>query len=86
MARRIVKETLANGEFQYRVETNSMFFGLFKRKTWRTDVYYIGEPGVQCHVDAVFNSLDEAETFAFGEPKSKRVVARVVLAYDDKKN
>ena len=76
--KRIVEETLANGEKQYRVETNKRFFGLITCN-WYTDSYYIGEPGVEAHVDAVFGSLDEAEIFAFGKCKSREVVERKVI-------
>lgn len=78
--KRIVEETLANGEKQYRVEKNTHFFGLIKGN-WYTDTYYIREPGVAVHVDAVFDTLDEAEIFVFGKPKSKNIINRRVITY-----
>jgi len=77
--KRIVEETLANGEKQYRVETNKRFFGLITCN-WYTDNYYVGEPGCFfTNYDAVFGSLDEAELYAFGECKSREVVERKVI-------
>ena len=78
--KRIVEETLANGKKQYRVEKNTRFFGLIERN-WYTDTYFIGEPGAGTHVDAVFDTLDEAEIFVFGKPKSKEIVNRKVIVY-----
>ncbi len=76
--KRIVEETLANGEKQYRVETNKRFFGLIICN-WYTDTYYVGEPDCRYNVDAVFGTLDEAEIYAYGKLKSREVVERKVI-------
>jgi hypothetical protein len=76
--KRIVEETLADGTKQYRVEKNTKFFGLIKTD-WHTDSYYCGDPGYEATFDAVFNTLDEAERFVYGKPKSKEIVNRKIL-------
>ena len=76
--KRIVEETLANGEKQYRVETNKRFFGLITCN-WYTDTYYVGEPGCGSIFDAVFGTLAEAEIHAFGKCKSREVISRKVI-------
>ena len=76
--RRIVEETLADGTKQYRVEKNTKLFGLIKTD-WHTDSYLCGEPGCAALFNAVFATLDEAERFAYGRPKSKEIVNRKIL-------
>lgn len=76
--RRIVEETLADGTKQYRVEKNTKFFGLIKTD-WHTDSYHYGEPGCAALFNAIFATLNEAERFAYGKPKSKEIVNRKIL-------
>lgn len=54
--KRIVEETLGNGNTRYRVETNRIF-GLIPCK-WRTDTFYDGERDM--NFDAAFDTIDEA--------------------------
>ena len=54
--KRIVEETLGNGNTRYRVETNRIF-GLIPCK-WHTDTFYDGERDMT--FDAVFSTIDEA--------------------------
>lgn len=57
--KRIVEETLENGEKQYRVETDRTFFGLIKTN-WHADSIYLGYPyDITCA--AVFGTLREAQ-------------------------
>lgn len=56
--KRIVEETLENGEKQYRVETDRRFFGLIKTN-WHTDSVYLGYP-YDTTCNAVFGTLREA--------------------------
>lgn len=73
--KRIVRETLADGTIQYRVEV--FWWAYFWRKrSWITDTME------NCPLDAVFSSLEEAELHVFGHPKSKEVVKREILNYD----
>ena len=60
--KRMVKETLKSGKVQYRVEKNTMFFGLIPCK-WYTCMVTIpfGFGEVSC--EAVFNTLGEAQQF-----------------------
>lgn len=76
--KRIVEETLANGEKQYRVETNKCFFGLITCN-WYTDTYYAGNYEYGFNTDSVFRTLDEAEIHAFGKCKSREVINRKVI-------
>ena len=57
--KRIVEETLENGEKQYRVETDRRFFGLIKTN-WHTDTVYLGYP-YDTTCNAVFCTLREAQ-------------------------
>jgi hypothetical protein len=75
--KRIVEETLADGTKQYRVEKNTKFFGLIKCN-WHTDTFYIGGSW-DTELPAVFNSLELAESHAYGKPKSKEVIRRKIL-------
>jgi len=77
--KRIVEETLADGSVQYRVEKNTTFFGLIKTD-WHTDSF-LRCVGSDCiiRLNAVFDSLDEAESFVYGKPKSKEVIKRRIL-------
>lgn len=54
--KRIIKETLRNGDTQYRVETNR-FLGFIPCK-WHTDLVFDVE--LNMHLDAIFDSYDEA--------------------------
>ena len=76
--KQIVEETKANGTKQYRVITNNHIFGLFKDK-WRTDTYKAVYPGCTMTFDAVFKTLEEAETHVYGKPKSEEIVKRRVI-------
>lgn len=60
--KRIVKETLKSGKVQYRVEKNTMFFGLIPCE-WHTCMVTIpfGFGEVSC--EAVFETLEEAQQF-----------------------
>ena len=73
--KRIVKETLADGTIQYRVEVFWRPFFWMKR-CWVTDTIE------GCPFDAVFSTLGDAELHAFGYPKSKKVVKREILNYE----
>lgn len=60
--KRIVKETLKNGKVQYRVEKNTMFFGLIPCDWYTCTVTFSSDFGdVTC--EAVFNTLEEAQEF-----------------------
>lgn len=72
--KRIVRETLADGTIQYRVEV--FWRPLLGKRSWITDTME------NCPLDAVFSSLEEAELHVFGHPKSKEVVKREILNYD----
>lgn len=76
--KRIVEETLADGSTQYRVETNKTFLGLITTK-WHTDSFYYVGDGWDANLPAVFDSLEEAESHAFGRIKSKEIISRKVL-------
>ena len=54
--KRIVEETLGNGNTRYRVETNRIL-GFIPCK-WHTDTFYDGERDIT--FDAIFDSIDEA--------------------------
>lgn len=78
--KRIVKETLADGTIQYRVEVfrKPLFF---LKGYWETDTYF--HPfGYGVNLEAVFDTLEEAEEHAFGYSKSEEVVKREVLSYE----
>ena len=77
--KRIVEETLANGEKQFRVEKNTCFFGLIKCE-WYTDTKPVGLMG-EFSAEAIFNNIEDAEIFVFGNPKSKEVVKRKIIEY-----
>lgn len=69
--KRIVKETLKNGEIQYRVETNRMFFGLIPCEWYTCLTWYVTAKYceyVPC--DAIFNTLREAQIFCGIDPNS----------------
>lgn len=74
--KRIIKETLDNGDIQYRVETNRCFFGLFKCK-WHTDtcIHFYGDIEIRCA--AVFNTLREAQIYCGIDPNP--VVKRQII-------
>jgi hypothetical protein len=54
--KRIVEETLGNGNTRYRVETNRIL-GFIPCK-WHTDTFYDGERDIT--FDAIFDSIDGA--------------------------
>ena len=54
--KRIVEETLGNGNIRYRVETNRIL-GFIPCK-WYTDTFYDGERDIT--FDAIFDNIDEA--------------------------
>lgn len=56
MTKRILKQTLKNGDIEYVVETNRLF-GFIPVK-WHTDLIYDGE--LDMHVGAIFTSYEEA--------------------------
>lgn len=58
--KRIIEEILANGERQYRVESNRWFFGLLKCK-WHTETITIPYDYGDVHCEAVFKTLREAQ-------------------------
>lgn len=76
--KRIVEETLADGTKQYRVEKNTTFFGLIKCN-WHTDTFYYVGDGFDAELPAVFGSLEEAESHAYGKHKSKEIIKRIIL-------
>lgn len=65
--RRIVKETLSNGDTKYRVETDRCFFGLIKCK-WYTDTVTIPMFAGDITVLAVFDTLREAQIYCGIDP------------------
>lgn len=78
--KRIVKETLDDGTVQYRVEVfqKSLFF---LKGYWQTDTYFYPF-GSGVYLEAVFDTLEEAEEHVFGYSKSKKVVKREILNYE----
>lgn len=56
MNRRIIKETLANGDIQYRVEVYKRPT-IFSKKQWYTDSFNLGE----ITFSAIFKTLEEAQ-------------------------
>ncbi len=66
MAKRIIKETCKDGTVQYRVETNKNFFGF--RTKWHTCKYTVGYNQYEATVDAIFNSLEDAEKYCGIDP------------------
>lgn len=81
MAKRIVKETLHNGKEQYLVQCNS---APFIEALWATDtVPMISDNGTEIYVDAVFNSLEEAQRFCGIKPDAERVIKREIIEYTD---
>lgn len=78
--KRIVRETLNDETVKYRVEVfrKPLFF---LKGYWETDtLYYPFDYGV--NVEAVFDTLEEAEVHVFGYPKSKKVIKREILDYE----
>ena len=80
--KRIIKETFDDGTVQYRVEVfrKPLFFW---KGYWVTDSYF--EPfGYGVDLEAVFDTLEEAELHAFGDLKSEEnvIVKREILNYD----
>lgn len=80
MIKRIVKETLNNGKEQYRVEECLIpVIGTL----WETaTVTIILDNGTETYVDAVFNSLEEAQRFCGIKPDAERVIKREIIAYE----
>ncbi len=66
MQKRIVKETLTDGTVQYRVEKFAKPVFFLKRR-WITDTVYwddpLGDPFMDIEIDAVFDTLEEAEAY-----------------------
>lgn len=60
--KRIVKETLKSGKALYRVEKNTTFFGLIPYK-WHTCTIAFPFGFGDVALDAVFNTLEEAQEF-----------------------
>ena len=80
MTKRIVKETLHNGKEQYIVQSN---FIPVVEALWTTDtVKIISDNGTEIYVDAVFDSLEEAQKFCGIKPDAERVIKREVIAYN----
>lgn len=81
MVKRIVKETLNNGEEQYRVEECLIpFLG----KLWTTATMpIILDNGTETYTDAVFDSLEEAQRFCGIEPNEKIVTKREIITYKE---
>lgn len=75
--RRIVEETLSNGERQYRVESNRRLFGLLKCK-WYTETVAIPYMEGSIHCAAVFKTLREAQAHCGINPNP--VVSRKIVA------
>ena len=78
--KRIVKETLGDGTAQYCVEVfrKPLFF---LKGYWVTDT--CSDPfGYGVILEAVFETLEEAEEYVFDCPKSKKVVKREILNYE----
>ena len=78
--KRIIKETFDDGTVQYRVEVfqKPLFFW---KGYWVTDTYF--EPfGYGVDLEAVFDTLEEAEEYVFDYSKSKKVVKREILNYE----
>lgn len=60
--KRIIEEILANGERQYRVESNRCLFGLLKCK-WYTETVTIPYMWGDVCCKAVFKTLREAQIY-----------------------
>lgn len=79
MAYRIVKEYLKYSRAKYRVETNDGLIGLRKKLgLWKICKTEVVESYGVFTVDAVFNSLEEAEKFV--ETKTDHVVTTEIVA------
>ena len=80
--KRIVKETLPSGTVHYRVEVfrKPLFF---LKGYWETDTHFY-PLGSGVDVEAVFDTLEEAEehVFGYGYPKSEKVVKREIVDYE----
>lgn len=61
--KRIVKEIKKDGSIQYRVESNKRFFGLFNSKKWHTCTITCYSNYGELVLEAVFDSIEEAEIF-----------------------
>lgn len=80
MTKRIVKETLHNGKEHYLVQSN---FIPVVEALWTTDtVKIISDNGTEVYVDAVFDSLEEAQRFCGIKPDAERVIKREIIAYN----
>ena len=78
--KRIIKETFDDGTVQYRVEVfrKPLFFW---KGYWVTDTY--SDPfGYGVTLEAVFDTLEEAERHVFGHLKSNEIVKREILNYE----
>lgn len=73
--KRIIKETLRNGDAQYRVETNR-FLGFIPCK-WRTDLVFDVE--LDRYLGAIFDSYDEALIHCGKLPERLEVINRNIL-------
>lgn len=81
MIKRIIKETLSNGKEQYLVQSN--FIPLIEA-LWTTDTMtIILDNGAEVYVDAVFNSLEEAQRFCGIKPEAERVIKREIIEYSN---
>ena len=60
--KRIVKETRRSGKVQYRVEKNTMFFGLIPCE-WHTCIMTIPFDCGEVSCEAIFDTLEEAQRF-----------------------
>lgn len=81
MQKRIVKETLANGNIQYRVEKFAKPIFFLKRR-WITDTVLdpFGEDFIE--FDAVFDTLEEAEEHIFDgmpNPVVEREIVNITI-------
>lgn len=75
MAKRILKQTLKNGDIQYVVETNRLFG--FIPGEWHIDLVYDGE--LDTHFGAIFDSYEEACVHAgFTIPDNKVVKSEII--------
>ena len=82
--KRIVEETLQNGEKQYRCQSNRRFFGLIIGDwyTMTTHYYFGGSEEITCN--AVFSTLEEAQRFLGINPNP--VVKKEVIVLYEKGN
>lgn len=74
--RRIIKETLKDGEVQYRVEVKMTAFG-YVLSDWHTDDVYVSTGDTDFTCSAVFHTLAEAQIHCGQSPNP--IVKREII-------